>query len=152
MARRRAFLDANILFSAAYVQPALGIIQLWRLPVVLVTSHYAAEEACRNLPSAGQKAELQGLLSRMEVRAILAPPDETLFRNDYGLPQADRPILWGAIDAKCDYLVTGDKKHFGSLYGRKIEGVEIIRARDLIVRLESSTRPQDRISDQDPDH
>lgn len=45
----RLFLDANILFSAAY-RPDAGLRRLWEVPnVELVTSAYAGEEARRNL-------------------------------------------------------------------------------------------------------
>lgn len=43
------FLDANVLFSAAYRDDA-QIARLWDLDdVELITSHYAADEARRNL-------------------------------------------------------------------------------------------------------
>ena len=45
----RLFLDANVLFSAAY-RPNAGLLRLWRLPdVVLCTGRYALEEARTNL-------------------------------------------------------------------------------------------------------
>jgi predicted nucleic acid-binding protein len=45
----RLFLDANVLFSAAY-QPDSGIARLWKFKdVELLTSAYAAEEARVNL-------------------------------------------------------------------------------------------------------
>jgi uncharacterized protein len=45
----RLFLDANVLFSAAY-RPDAGLLQLWKLEdVALCSSHYAAEEARLNL-------------------------------------------------------------------------------------------------------
>jgi hypothetical protein len=31
-----------------------------------------------------------------------------------------------AIALKCDILVTGDKTHFGPLYGKVIDGVEVL--------------------------
>ena len=44
-----SFLDANVLFSAAYRSDA-GLRKLWRLPGVrIVSSAYAVEEARRNL-------------------------------------------------------------------------------------------------------
>ena len=43
------FLDANVLFSAAY-RPGAGLLALWKLKNVrLCTSHYALEEARLNL-------------------------------------------------------------------------------------------------------
>ena len=48
----RVFLDANILFSAAYRRES-GLKQLWRISETqLLTSGYAVEEARRNLDEA----------------------------------------------------------------------------------------------------
>jgi uncharacterized protein len=45
----RLFLDANVLFSAAY-RPDAGLGQLWKLEgAILCSSHYALEEARINL-------------------------------------------------------------------------------------------------------
>ena len=74
----RIFLDANVLFSAAY-RPDAGLARLarlWRLEgVELITSAYAAEEAKLNLTEEDQRARLTELLqvsgeSRMLGRAI----------------------------------------------------------------------------------
>lgn len=55
------FLDANVLFSAAYREGA-GIAGFWDLDdVELITSQYAAEEVRRNLPEAHQKSRLDDL-------------------------------------------------------------------------------------------
>ena len=42
------------------------------------------------------------------------------------LPDKDRPILAAAIHHRCDILVTGDRTHFGSLYGKAIRGVRVM--------------------------
>jgi hypothetical protein len=47
------------------------------------------------------------------------------------LPAKDRPVLAAAILDACDALVTGDRSHFGSLYGRTIHGVAIHSPRSL---------------------
>ena len=39
--------------------------------------------------------------------------------------------MWAAIDLGCDYLVTGDKLHFGALLGKMVEGVRVVRAEDI---------------------
>ena len=125
----RPFLDANILFSAAYLERS-GMKGLWKLSdVELVTSHYAVEEAGRNLPLKSQKADLQDLLNRVDIVCI--PAEETLFRDPHGLPEKDQPILWAAMDSQCSHLITGDK-HFGELFDTEIEGVVVIQARDFI--------------------
>ena len=47
------------------------------------------------------------------------------------LPVKDRPVLAAAIHQSCDALVTGDRTHFGALYGRTIHGVTIHSPRSL---------------------
>ena len=126
----RLFLDANVLFSAAY-RPDARVRELWTLKNVnLVTSSYAVEEARRNLDSPEQRAELQKLIGRMEV--LTSSPGERHLTID--LPPKDRPILLGAIESKASYLITGDFTHFGKYYGKTIEGVLILTPSDYLLR------------------
>ena len=116
------FLDANVLFSAAYRSDA-GLRRLWRLPGVrMITSVYAAEEARRNLKHFRQRKDLEELLGSVEVVTTAAPTDHPLF-STLELPDKDRPILLAAIDAGATHLLTGDFQHFGPYYGERIEGV-----------------------------
>lgn len=119
---RRVFLDANVLFSAAYRRSA-GLVALWRLPgATLLTSAYAAEEARRNLDSEEQRARLAGLLARVEVVAESA--DAPLPRGLH-LAAKDEPILRAAIASGATHLLTGDWRDFGEWIGKKIAGIEI---------------------------
>jgi len=117
----RVFLDANILFSAAY-RPTSRLLQLWSLPdVELLTSPYAVEEARRNLDLLEQKIRLDILLTQVAHTHI------RLFeRIDIDLPDKDRPILAAAIGSKSTHLLTGDVRHFGPYYGQMINGVLIL--------------------------
>ena len=126
----RLFLDANILFSAAYRAEA-GVGQLWRLRrVKLLTSSFAVEEARRNLPALDQQARLDELLKKVEVgEALMLPPER---RGKIELPEKDWPILGGAVASGATYLITGDQKHFGPYFGRQILGVWIARPADYL--------------------
>lgn len=128
----RVFLDANILFSVAYI-PTSGLMKLWQLPdLQLCTSTYAIQEAERNLHTDDQRSQLHQLLSQVEISSgdfVVMPPDKN---PDYGLPKKDQPILWAAIDMKATHLLTGDKRDFGHLYNKKIEGVLILRPAPFI--------------------
>lgn len=120
----RAFLDANVLFSAAY-RPDAGLRKLWQAPKVkLITSKYAVEEARRNLDSPQQLADLETLLSNVDVM-VTTPADRPL-SAPLKLADKDHPILLGAIEAQATHLLTGDFKHFGPHYGRTVEGVTIL--------------------------
>jgi hypothetical protein len=119
------FLDANVLFSAAY-RPDAGLRRLWRVPRArLITSAYAAEEARRNLSNPGQRRGLEGLLGSVEVVPNAAPTDHPLF-STLQLPDKDRPVLLAAIGVGATHLLTGDFRHFGPYYGRRIEGVLVL--------------------------
>jgi predicted nucleic acid-binding protein len=121
----KIFLDANILFSAAY--KSTRIRELWSLNnISLISSSYAVIETERNL------ARLRGeninifheLLAKMTV--IEVPSLITLIPETINLVEKDSPILTGAIFANCDYLLTGDVKHFGHLFNQTIKGVTIL--------------------------
>lgn len=117
------FLDANVLFSAAYRKDA-RLVALWSLRQVrLVTSGYAVEEAHRNLSGANQKRRLERLAATLEVITTL--PDRPLPRG-VRLPGKDRPILLSALHAGATHLLTGDVSHFGPYFGREVEGLRIL--------------------------
>ena len=118
----RVFLDANVLFSAAYMSES-RLRDLWSLPdVILITSTYAAEEARRNLALARSERVpgLETLLKR-----LLISPESTIALESVDLPAKDGPILAAAITSRATHLLTGDKAHFGHLFGTRIQGVLI---------------------------
>lgn len=117
----RLFLDANILFSAAYRQHA-GIARLWQFDdVKLMTSPYAAEEARINLTDKDQRERLETLLESVGIVTGISglPPG-------IKLPEKDRPILQAAIQARATHLLTGDKRHFGRYFGKRCGGVLVL--------------------------
>ncbi len=117
---RRVFLDANVLFSAAY-RDAPGLLALWRLSdVELLTSGYAAEEARRNLDTPVRTARLERLLGDAR---IVPEPRPVPLPAGVRLPEKDQPILGAAIAAESTHLLTGDLRDFGPLMGRRIAGV-----------------------------
>jgi predicted nucleic acid-binding protein len=124
----RAFLDANVLFSAAYREKS-SLVRLWNRPgAELVTSAYAAEEARRNLTSPDQRARLESLLSRMRIVAESDLPMPASVK----LPDKDHPILKAAIAAEATHLITGDVKDFGRYFGTRIAGVLVVTPADFI--------------------
>src|SRR5262245_8175750 len=115
------FLDANVLFSSAYMDNR-GLLRLWQLlDITVVTSWYAVEEARRNLKRSDQLERLDKLIT--EIMIITEINERSLPRN-ISLPPKDRPILLAAVAAKANYLITGDFKDFGSYFGKSILGVK----------------------------
>ena len=122
----RVFLDANILFSAAYV-PTSRLHKLWSLrETELVSSQFALDEARRNLVA--YAPEGVGLLEQLCSRVTIVPEAASPLPlpDDIDLPDKDQPILAAAIGAGCTHLLTGDTRHFGHLYGKRVQGVLLL--------------------------
>ena len=119
----RVFLDANVLFSAAY-RAENGLLRFWAMAdVSLMTSAYAIEEARRNLDNSAAIARLEKLLPPVEICSE-APPAASL-PEGVSLPAKDVPILLAAIAGQATHLLTGDVRHFGPLFGQTVGGVLI---------------------------
>ena len=133
----RVFLDANVLFSAAYREEA-GLAVLWKLRGVhLVTSLYAAQEAANNLNDEDQQSRLRELIDEIEIVSDALGIDSTT-QNKLAaieLPDKDRPILAGAVAAEADFLLTGDIHHFGRYFGQVLGGVRILCPADFLKTL-----------------
>lgn len=127
----RFFLDANILFTAALSpdgRSASRIKLAEEGKCELITSPHALAEARRNL-----KLKKPGALARLEEEILVrvgivaeSGPEAARIGMENGLPLKDAPILSAAIQASVSHLVTGDARHFGHLYGRKIGGLEVV--------------------------
>lgn len=121
----RIFLDANILFSAAKSDGAIQdlLTLLDRSGHQCRADAYVIEEARRNVLAKAPDAMpvLERVLSRVETPAVRRV--DSALEASLPLPSKDRPVLAAAILDACDALVTGDRTHFGSLYGRTIHGV-----------------------------
>ena len=126
------FLDANVLFSAAYRGDS-GVRKLWRLAdTELLTSAYAVEEARRNLGSAKQRSDLDKLLMAVRVTNLLADPTGRPEIEGSGLPEKDLPILRAAVAANATHLITGDRQHFGHLFGTRVAGTLVLRPAEYV--------------------
>lgn len=133
----RIFLDANILFSAAKSDGAIRLLLalLARAGHVCCADGYVIEEARRNLAAkaSGGLADLEIILRGIEVTSV--HPAGSAGTRELPLPEKDRPVLAAAIRLGCEALVTGDRTHFGSLFGATIHGVTIYSPRSLAEKL-----------------
>lgn len=120
----RVFLDANVLFSAAY-RSGGRLTALWRLPATqLVTSPYAAAEALRNIADKrpDRLPELSKLLSQI---GLVPEASSRSLPAGIVLSAKDVPILLAAVEARATHLLTGDHD-FDPYFGRAIDGVMIL--------------------------
>ncbi len=56
------------------------------------------------------------------------------------LAEKDRPVLAAAMQLACEALVTGDRTHFGTFYGKTLGGVKIHSPRSLAETLLKPSR------------
>jgi uncharacterized protein len=130
----KLFLDANVIFTAAYSEQGLsrGLFLLAATGRCFVcTSAFAHEETVRNiLKKAPDK--LADLTTLMQQTEILPEPHPGLIAWAAELPLArkDAPILAAALQGKCDIFVTGDRHDFGHLFGQVLKGVKILTPAD----------------------
>jgi predicted nucleic acid-binding protein len=129
----RLFLDANILFSAAYNEGA-DCASLWTLPdVELLSSGYALEEARRNLAEQRDPeprlARLAALVPRVR---LVGEPDLAALPAGVTLREKDVPILTAAIAAGATHLITLDRRDFGPYMKKSIAGVMVLHPRSYI--------------------
>jgi predicted nucleic acid-binding protein len=119
----RVFLDANVLFTAAYSPAGLSalLVELGAAGrVTLLTSALAIVEAERNLEAKRPAAlsTLRGSLTAVRVVGEPAPADvERLTPPE--LSSKDRPLLAAAIVARATHFVTGDVADFGRWMERR---------------------------------
>ena len=123
MADLRVFLDANVLFAAAYSSDGLSalLIELGAAGRVrLLASPLAIVEAERNL-EAKRPAALPALRRNLSaVRIVREPAPADVERlTPPELSSKDRPLLAAAIVAGATHFVTGDEPDFGRFMGRR---------------------------------
>lgn len=124
----KIFLDANILFSASQIgSPIRRLLESLYHHSVLVTHPGVIEEATRNLTT--KKPEwIQGfesLRNILQISPCIGTCPET------SLPAKDQPVLAAAIGCHADILLTGDRRHFGPLFGTTLSGVEVFSVRQM---------------------
>ena len=131
----RAFLDANILFTAAYNPKGLARLLFdfqKRKAVSLLTSSLAVEEARINLEikKAAALDDLGKLIETLEVIETPAPFSATL-----DLPPKDLAIFAAALAGRATHLLTGDKKHFGRYFNNpsRTGGITVQTVREFFV-------------------
>ncbi|TVR61191.1 MAG: DNA-binding protein [Spirochaetaceae bacterium] len=129
----RVFLDANILFSASWSDGPIRrlLADLHEAGHVCIADGYVWSEAERNLIAHRSRAvaELHKLGAGIELHSRFA--GEGVVLDDTGLPDKSARVLASAVALSCDALVTGDRTHFGALWGTTINGVRVLSPRML---------------------
>lgn len=140
------FLDSNVLSSASLRErnrqfALFALAEAGRC--YLVTLDYAFNEAKRNLMRKAPRAS-RAVSALMEIVTLSpdAPDDLNAWARLQGLPSKDAPILAAAVAARADLLVTGDRRHFGPLFGRSFRGVRVLSLADGLAAVLESLKPR----------
>ena len=120
----RVFLDSNVILSGLLSERGapriiLDLLSL-RLPFLIgATGRYNLTEIERNL-----KNKMPALLPlyktylpRVKLKVIPLPRPEDLRDFSGQIAEKDMPVLFSAMRSRADFLVTGDKQHFGKVKG-----------------------------------
>jgi hypothetical protein len=119
----RAFLDANVLFSASNAGSNIA-----RLVAVLCargaadSSDLAVEEARRNITL--KRAAWLPAFDRL-LRSVEVVPSAR-FELPVRVPSKGAPLLCAAVRSRAHLFVTGDRRDLGHLMGQQVLGVEIV--------------------------
>jgi uncharacterized protein len=123
---KRLFLDANVLFQAAY-NPAgksAFIVSLskrgaWKI----YTNNHAIEEARRNI-----ELKSPGSINRFIrlMKQIQRIPYSGREHCPINLPNKDKPIMISAVLCNATHLITLDRKHFGKYMNKPKQTAGII--------------------------
>jgi len=118
----RVFLDSNVILSGLLSERGaprilLDLLSL-RLPLLIdSTGRYNLIEIERNL-----KKKMPSLLflykaylPKLNLKVIPLPRPEDIRDFSGQIAEKDIPVLISAIRSKADFLVTGDKQHFGKM-------------------------------------
>jgi hypothetical protein len=129
----RLFLDACVLFSAAY-HPSSPLRRLWEVgDATLLASELVVEEARRNLAvlrpeRLNHLGQLSGRLEIVMATLTTVPPEAQR------LPDKDFPVLLAALAGGATHFLTVDKKHYGSLFGKTVGSVLILSPGEYLMR------------------
>ena len=115
-AKVRVFVDASVLFAAAYSKTgyARDLLRLAiREQVVLVVSQDVLDEVERNLARKAPEAltAFKHLLLLLGLEVVGSPSKKEIEDAEAYVARKDAMIVAAAIKATVDYLVTYDRKH-----------------------------------------
>ncbi len=114
----RIFLDANIYFVGFSSQGGASFLILEiarKKKIVLCASRLVLREADRNLRQKSTPENLKAFrryIQKVKVYVVPFPQEETTKLYETSIHPKDLPVLGAALEAKSDYLLSLDKKHF----------------------------------------
>lgn len=118
----RIFLDSNVILSGILSDRGaprliLDLLSMQLPGLVAVTGRYNIIEIERNLRKKAPKAlpVYDEYFPKLRIEIVSLPAPSEVARHSGIVADKDTPVLVSAIKGKVDFLVTGDKKHFGKV-------------------------------------
>jgi len=142
----KLFLDANILFTAAHSLEGASraLFDLAEAGCcTLCMSAFALEEARRNI--ALKASDKMAAVEQLSGRVTLVPeaaPETVAWAQTRSLPGKDAPIMAAAVACGAVLLATGDRIHFGRLFGKPVNGVKVTSPREALNMVISHSNEQ----------
>lgn len=135
----RVFLDSNVILSGLISDKGapriiLDILSL-KLPFFVgMTGEYNLMEIERNVAKKIPKALslYKEYLSKLNLKIVPLPSKEEVTKFCSHSVAKDMPVLVSAINGQADFLITGDKKHFGNLPNKATYPFEIMSPSDFL--------------------
>ena len=128
----RVVLDTNVIVSAMHfgglpeevmLLANQGVIELFLSPFILEETSLVLEKKL-----GWEKKQINRLLDALREIAVIIEPETEL--NVIQGNNADNRILSCAVEAKADFLITGDKRHLLPL--RRYKGIRILSPRECL--------------------
>jgi predicted nucleic acid-binding protein len=131
----RIFLDANVIFSAAITVGAMAafLLRLEGAGHTFVCSEEVIAEGERNIVL--KRSSRMDRLTALTARVENCPRSGDALDIGVRVAAKDVHVLRAAIQSNCDVLLTGDRAHFGELFGQHVQGVLVLTAAMLYERL-----------------
>jgi putative PIN family toxin of toxin-antitoxin system len=135
----RVFLDSNVILSGLLSEVGaprilLDLLSL-RLPFLLgSTGRYNLIEIERNLKKKMRRLFplFKDYLPKLNLKVSPLPRPEDVKGFSGQIAEKDLPVLVSAIQSKADFLVTGDKQHFGKIKGMGQYPFQIVTPSEFI--------------------
>lgn len=140
--RIKVFIDTNVLIAgvASVTGASAAVLDLCEAESIqMVISRQVLVEADRNFSSKlpGLVAQFRQFIQNLAPLMIEDPPATAVERAITLIAQKDAPILAAALEAKVDYLITLDKKHFLKHKAKKCMDIEVCTPADFLRIFES---------------
>lgn len=128
----RVVLDSNVLISALHFggKPEELLLLANQGEIELIVSPFILDETARILKEklGWREKEIQAALGL--IREVATIIDPKLKLNIIPEDESDNLILACAVEAKADFLVTGDKRHMLPL--KRYQEIQILTPRDFL--------------------